>query len=239
MNAGGWDSRPVVVKIGGSLLACEAGDTPPAVPVLELVAASGAPVVVVPGGGAFADAVRISQHRLGLGDAACHAMALLAMSQSGLALADLAGGRGRFVIVQHRDAMEAALRQGGVPIWDPVPMAVAAETLGTDWTVTSDSLAAWLASEIGARAVVLVKSCPVPDAHDAEALAGSGVVDRCFPGLVRDADLTWHLVHHSDRGRLIALLAAGRAACTPRPANMAIPVDAEASLCYRATHDKD
>ena len=62
--------QPVVVKIGGSLLR----QAPPR-PLLAHLAAL-APVVLVPGGGALADAVRDAQPHLGLSDKAAHAMAL-------------------------------------------------------------------------------------------------------------------------------------------------------------------
>ena len=49
-------------------------------------------MVLVPGGGPFADAVRAAQPRMGFDDRAAHAMALLAMEQYGCALANLAQG---------------------------------------------------------------------------------------------------------------------------------------------------
>ena len=45
------------------------------------------------------------------------------------------------------------------------------DPLPHSWDVTSDSIAAWIASEIGAPQLILIK----PDAHDALA-----VVDRYF-----------------------------------------------------------
>src|SRR5579885_2236793 len=72
----------VVVKIGGSL----AKDRQWAA-WLDVLAGRGGPLIVVPGGGAFADCVRAQQRVMGFSDKAAHRMALSAMGQFGMALA--------------------------------------------------------------------------------------------------------------------------------------------------------
>ena len=75
---------PVVVKLGGSFaFSKHLRDW------IEALAACAGRVVIVPGGGPFADAVRSAQPRMGFDDAAAHHMALLAMEQCGRALASL------------------------------------------------------------------------------------------------------------------------------------------------------
>ena len=81
------EARPIVVKLGGSVVR-----SPELRPWLDAIAASPAPVVVVPGGGALADEVRSCQAALGFGDAAAHRMALLAMDQLAWAVAGLHQG---------------------------------------------------------------------------------------------------------------------------------------------------
>ena len=52
-----------------------------------------------------------------------------------------------------------------------------------DWDAGADSLAAWLAAELGVERLVLVKSsaaCPC-SATDAAAMAEEGIVDAAFP----------------------------------------------------------
>ena len=67
----------VVVKLGGSLLTAAPFDSI----LAEIAAASRTvPLLVVPGGGPFADAVRAADRSLGLGDDAAHWMAILAMA---------------------------------------------------------------------------------------------------------------------------------------------------------------
>src|SRR3979411_1765033 len=68
-----------VVKVGGGILAhVERFDA--ALATIG-VAAMSRRLLIVPGGGPFADAVRDVDHRLGLGDEAAHWMAVLAMDQ--------------------------------------------------------------------------------------------------------------------------------------------------------------
>ena len=161
--------RLAVLKLGGShALGGRLGDW------LEAVAAHAGRVVVVPGGGPFADVVRKTQSQIGFNDIAAHEMAMVAMSQFGRALAVLRPG---FEIAATREAIEAALARGVTPIWSPERMALEAR-LAPSWDLTSDSLAAWLAGLLKAERVILVK-------HGAQAasvreLAERGLVDPLF-----------------------------------------------------------
>lgn len=159
--------RPVVVKLGGSYAFS---------PLLRgwLRALEGARgVVLVPGGGPFADVVRAAQQRMGLNDVAAHRMALLAMAQFAEAIAAL--GRG-FEVVEQRTAIAGVLEAGNVPVFCPWPMLRDAADVPCSWDVTSDSLAVWLGTVIDARALVLIK-------HVSAAANGekSGLLDAAFP----------------------------------------------------------
>src|SRR5882757_2791061 len=92
---------PTVVKLGGSHAFSRhlAG-------WVEAIAACAGDVVVVPGGGPFADAVRDAQPKIGFGDEAAHHMALLAMEQYGCALASL---KNALVLADSLDAIQRAL----------------------------------------------------------------------------------------------------------------------------------
>ncbi|NYZ14491.1 aspartate/glutamate/uridylate kinase [Azospirillum sp. RWY-5-1] len=163
-----------VVKLGGSLW-----EAPELRLWLDaLASARGVRVVVVPGGGPFADTVRAAQPRLGFGDRAAHVMALLAMEQYGTALADL---EPRLVTARTRAELDGAV---GPAVWLPTPLAADAD-VAESWDVTSDSLAVWLAQTLDAEAAVLVKSAPLAgEPTSAEAMAAAGVVDPALPGWV-------------------------------------------------------
>ena len=93
-----------VVKLGGSH-----AFAPHLRAWLDAIAQCAGRIVVVPGGGPFADAVRDAQPRMGFDDAAAHRMALLAMEQYGCALASL---NARFVLAESRTAI-AGCGSGG------------------------------------------------------------------------------------------------------------------------------
>nr|WP_294517973.1 aspartate/glutamate/uridylate kinase [uncultured Rhodopila sp.] len=165
----------IVVKLGGSHALS------PLLPGwLAAIERAAGRVVVVPGGGPFADTVRSAQPAMGFGDDAAHDMALMAMAQYGRALTGLAAG---FVYADTMDAVHAAVARGLVPVWSPWPMLRAHPDIPRTWDVTSDSLAVWLAAALGARGVVLIKHCD-PAQEDAVDAAFSAFAAR-FGGFVR------------------------------------------------------
>jgi aspartokinase-like uncharacterized kinase len=142
----------LVVKVGGGLLT-EAGRLDG---VLATIAGVGRdlPLVIVPGGGPFADVVRDIDHRMGLLDDAAHGMAILAMDQfAHLMVSRLSGS----VLATGPLEMSAALAAAHIPVLAPYRWLRDADALPHSWDVTSDSIAAWVAGELGAARLVLVK----------------------------------------------------------------------------------
>lgn len=186
----------IVVKLGGSLI--EAGTVHRWLGALTRYGGAGR-AVLVPGGGPFADAVRAAQRAHGFSDRAAHAMALLAMEQTAVMLADAEPLAEPCATL---DAIHDALLRRRVPVWRPSGLALAAgeDELPASWTVTSDSLAAWLAHRLGAAALVLVKSAAVPPKVDIADLAASGIVDDAFPRLAAGLDVA--ILGPGDEGRL-------------------------------------
>ena len=169
---------PTVVKLGGSYAFSSALKS-----WIDAVAACAGHVVVVPGGGPFAEAVRVAQPRMGFDDRAAHEMALLAMEQYGCALASLGAG---WRLAASAAAIRDVLHAGGVPVWSPTAMLRDANDVPWSWDVTSDSLAAWLAGRIGAKRVLLVKQLePPPGRVRAAALVADGIIDPAFPRFLR------------------------------------------------------
>jgi aspartokinase-like uncharacterized kinase len=166
-----------VVKLGGRMAwAAELTDW------LAVLTEHGAGrVVLVPGGGPFADAVRSAQAIWRFDDATAHHMALLAMQQYGLMLAGL---RAELRLVDSEAAIRAALASGRIPVWSPLPMALD-PALETSWRLTSDSLAAWLARLLNAGRLALVKHCTASPATDPGDWAAAGIVDPLFPDHAR------------------------------------------------------
>lgn len=98
-------------------------------------------------------------------------MAILAMDQYAFALADIIP-RGR--LVEDGPGIHAALAGGAIPILAPSRWLRAADELPHSWDVTSDSLAAYLATLLGAEDLILVKPVSggqeLADPHFARAL---------------------------------------------------------------------
>ncbi|MFC3693941.1 aspartate kinase [Chenggangzhangella methanolivorans] len=163
-----------VVKFGGSLLGSREREG-------ILSAAARAGVVLVPGGGPFADGVRTEQRRLVYGDRAAHAMACLAMEQTAWALNDLGPD---FVACSDQPAFAAARAAGRPAIWLPSAMAIEAP-LPASWDVTSDSLALWLAIELRADRLILLKAAAAAEGG-LEAWAAAGTVDPVFAPLAEE-----------------------------------------------------
>ncbi len=155
----------IVIKIGGSLLAepdvLEAAIT-------DVIAAAGnARVVVIPGGGVFANAVRAADQAHTLDDDTAHWMAVLAMDQYAHLLV---AKHAKLVLADDLANVTAALASGSIPVIAPYRWLRATDPLPHSWDVTSDSIAAWFAGELGAAQLILVKS---PS-------ASGDVVDRYF-----------------------------------------------------------
>jgi (4-(4-[2-(gamma-L-glutamylamino)ethyl]phenoxymethyl)furan-2-yl)methanamine synthase len=111
-------------------------------------------LVIVPGGGPFADAVRETDRGLGLTGDTAHWMAVLAMDQyAHLVASRVAGG----VVVYGPVDIDAAIAGSRVPVLAPFQWLRGVDPLPHTWDVTSDSIAAWVAGALGAVRLVLVK----------------------------------------------------------------------------------
>jgi aspartokinase-like uncharacterized kinase len=141
------------VKIGGAILA-RAGALELVARALEAAIARGERLLVVPGGGPFAETVRSMDATHRAGDEAAHWMAVLGMEQyAHLLTARIAGAR----LVEHPRELAPAYAARALPVLAPYRWLRDADPLPHGWQVTSDSIAAWVAGEVGAHRLVLVK----------------------------------------------------------------------------------
>jgi 5-(aminomethyl)-3-furanmethanol phosphate kinase len=164
-------SRLTVVKVGGGLSAMPGA--------LDAVAAALAEsgrrhrLLVVPGGGPFADAVRAFERRERLSADAAHWMAILGMDQYAHVLAERIAGA---ALVEEPGALGTVLPSAGVAVLAPYRWLRAADVLPHTWGATSDSVAAFVAGALDAVRLVLVK--PACDS------AAPGMVDPCFASVL-------------------------------------------------------
>ena len=201
-----------VVKVGGGL-GRGAGDDA----LRALCATLGElgrrhPLLVVPGGAWFADAVREADRRFALPATTSHHMAVLGMEQFGWLLSELIPGGER----------STHPRVGAGRTTVLLPGALALDRLPASWQVTSDSIAAWVAGEAGAGRLVLVKEVdglfaqwpaqgePIARMTAAElgALRPAGV-DEHLPALLQGATFETWVISGRDPRRLTELLERG------------------------------
>jgi len=207
-----------VIKIGGSI-----GQSSKLVELLKRLSEVGSRhgILVVPGGGAFANTVRDYDRRFGLDKDASHWMAILAMDQYGYLISSLIPNG---ELVHGLADARKVLAAGRVPVLLTYNLLFQTDQLPRGWDVTADSIAAWVAGLAGAQQLVLVKSVnglytDNPDSHakaelleeiDLNQLVRCRGVDRYFAFVVKKYKLDVWVVNGMHPERLAQLLETGR-----------------------------
>jgi 5-(aminomethyl)-3-furanmethanol phosphate kinase len=111
-------------------------------------------ILVVPGGGEFADQVRTASDRFKLSETAAHCMALCAMDQYGYLLNHLIAGS--YLTADLPSACRAT-EAGKVSILLPSTPVLQYSELPHSWHVTSDTISAWVTHRAHCRRLVLLK----------------------------------------------------------------------------------
>jgi aspartokinase-like uncharacterized kinase len=160
----------IVAKVGGSLY-----DWPELKPRLNAwIAAQGRPVLLFPGGGPFADAVRSVDAIHKLGEERSHWLAIQSLTLAAEFLANLTDN----------------------DILDPYPFfRELAWSMPHSWHITSDSLALKFAQETNAVELVLLKSIDVPLGTPWAEAADRGWVDEYFPELAANTSVPVRIVN--------------------------------------------
>lgn len=173
--------RPeVVVKVGGSLLNWR-GLPGRLKDWLEVRGTAG--VVLLIGGGEIVDAIRAFDQAHSIASEASHDLALRAMDLTARLVEALAP---TFQVSETPEQWGAIWDAGRVPILPPRKPILEDERLALDplprsWAVTSDSIAARLAKRLGAKSLILAKSCDLSDGFDRTVASNRGLVDVAFP----------------------------------------------------------
>jgi dihydroneopterin aldolase len=131
-------------------------------------ASSQRPLVVVPGGGPFADTVRRFDAEYGLAPESAHWMAILGQDQYAHVLAERIPGAS---LVHGPDGIAAELAARRIAVLAPFRWMRDADVLPHSWDATGDSVAAFVAGALDANLLVLLKPAAGPVGE---------VTDRCF-----------------------------------------------------------
>jgi len=111
-------------------------------------------ILVVPGGGEFADQVRTASTRFKLSETTAHCMALCAMDQYGYLLHHMIAGS--YLTADLPSACQAT-EAGKVSILLPSTPVLQYSGLPHSWHVTSDTISAWVTRQADCRRLVLLK----------------------------------------------------------------------------------
>ncbi|MFB0544714.1 MAG: amino acid kinase [Asgard group archaeon] len=203
--------RFIVLKIGGSLLNyfeelkifCK---------TLSKISET-AKVLVVPGGGIFANTIRDLQKKIKFSDDTAHWMALLAMDTYAFLLKDMIEGSKIIYTLEETPSRDKPV------ILAPFNLMKEKDSLEHSWRVTSDSIAVYVAHQLGAGLLVLVKDVDgIIDTEGnvykeirSEELSGLGksCVDEVLPILIKEYQVECWIVNGRYPKRLEKLVFEG------------------------------
>lgn len=161
-------------------------------------------IIIVPGGGPFADQVRFADEKFNLDQAHAHNMAVMAMQQYGHLLASLCPV---LTVANSIEKVRQAWNESKSVIWEPYEIVRDQCRLDKTWDVSSDSLAVWLASILGIKNLLLVKSSKqVLDTTDLEILAKDKCIDPALQKLASNYQVDIHILHESKLNDIHELL---------------------------------
>jgi aspartokinase-like uncharacterized kinase len=179
----------IIIKLGGSL--SRSGTLIDCLNAVEKNYQDRA-VVIVPGGGGFANQVRLAQQHWQFDDTTAHQMALLAMQQMALLFKGL---KPDFVIADTVVSIQDQLSRKKIVIWSPDISELDSAGIEASWDITSDSLAAWLANALSATELVLIKSAAIDASLSLLQLAEQHIVDKAFCDFVAQIDFKIRIVN--------------------------------------------
>jgi aspartokinase-like uncharacterized kinase len=165
-----------VVKVGGSL--AEKSERLIALCTKLSALAEKCGLVVVPGGGRFADAVRDLDKHFNLSSSVSHRMAILGMDQFGMLLEQITPNS--CATYSLGDARQLAETKN-VPIFLPSRLLFMEDPLKNSWDVTSDSIAAYIAGRLHAAKLVLVTDVDGIFMDDSKANEDTMLIEQLSP----------------------------------------------------------
>lgn len=190
--------KKIVLKIGGTLLKYPSKLKKLCNEISNIIRYT--PILVIPGGGGFADIVRGYYKQYKLSEDIAHWMAILAMDQYGLLLSELIG-QAKIIIDLNKYRRYAS--KNYIPIFLPFKYFYDNDPLPHSWEVTSDSLSLYIARQVNAETLILLKD--VDGVYYGDKLIkrislkwlreNKTCIDRYFPILAKDCKLKIYIVN--------------------------------------------
>jgi 5-(aminomethyl)-3-furanmethanol phosphate kinase len=183
---------PVVVKIGGGLLSAGGLDGLQRACDDVVEQATRQPVLVVPGGGPFANAIRTVDRDGKLGNRLAHRLALAAMDQLGMVLHEL---------LPSAEPTAGIRAPAGLGLLLAAPAFTGRAGVPETWAVTSDSLAVLAAGAIGADQAILLK--PVDGVFETWPRSGPPAAVAAGPPLATLSATQLRALQRAGQGRAV------------------------------------
>jgi len=185
-------------------------------------------LVILPGGGEFADAVRNLDERFHLSPKISHQMAILGMDQYGLLLSNLLSGS---KLVDELEDLQEILNSGELPVFLPSAFLFSKDVLENSWDVTSDTIAVYLADQLGLSKVILVTDVDGVYSRDPKKFLNAKLirklsasellkmgertsVDKFLPKLILQSQIECFVVNGLHPQRIKAILTGKETVCT-------------------------
>ncbi len=161
-----------VIKLGGSLASSDH-----LTGWLDAIVARAkeTPVVIVPGGGMFADHVRQQQQQTGFDNHTAHRLALLAMCQMGYYLRERCPA---LLPVPHSDKLFSHLDEHRPLLWLPLQLLDDEDAMPASWDYTADSIALWLSGRLADSELILVKRQRLAASDKLIDYINKGIIDK-------------------------------------------------------------
>ena len=141
-----------IIKIGGSLLGNSSTFKKLLYTINDL--AKQHSIVIVPGGGTFADLVREFHTQYGFSNTTAHKMAIMSEDIVGILIGEyLKNG----IFTKNLNEISNILKRLKIPILLPSKILLELDELPHSWDVTSDSISIYLAHKLNISTVILVK----------------------------------------------------------------------------------
>jgi len=187
-----------VVKIGGSL-------TYNSKNLLLNLKEMDKKIVIVPGGGNFANSVRELYEKTELGDFGAHKIATLCTDLTGIYFSEISGIKTADNLFDAKRILE----NENIVIILPSKIILSTDELPCSWDVTSDSFAGYIAKLLKSKMLIIANKYPegkLLNTINTKTIKGFTSVDKHLPKLISEYDVKCFVVNGNHPERIKNIL---------------------------------
>ena len=199
-----------IVKVGGSLLY-------KAKPLLESLKNLDEEIIIIPGGGEFANIIRKLDKNYKLNSSTSHKLAIECMDLVGEIYSEISGIKAYRTLFD----LKREIKKEKVAILLPSTTLLSTDLAEHSWKVTSDSLSLYIAKFLNVKDVIIAtnvdgiyregKLLNIINANEIEGLTS---VDEAFPTILKQFKMTAYVVNGLYPERVINIIKGKNTICT-------------------------